>query len=135
MAGNISYIERPVGDARLREYQNTCGVHVLPSIAEGFGHNIREAMTAEALTLTTNGPPMNELITEDRGVLVEYNRVAPKGLGEGYYIDREDLERKIDAVLGMPEKELRRRGARAREWTQENDHFFRKRVSEVLRGL
>ena len=62
-APNIKHVLERLDDAALRELQNSIGVHLCPSEAEGFGHCIAEAMSCRALTLTTNAPPMNELIT------------------------------------------------------------------------
>ncbi|CEG45277.1 uncharacterized protein PHALS_01585 [Plasmopara halstedii] len=41
-----------------------------PSIMEGYGHYINQARSANALIITTNAAPMNELITPSSGALV-----------------------------------------------------------------
>lgn len=41
-----------------------------PSIQEGYGHYMNQARAANGLIVTTDAPPMNELVTEDTGVLI-----------------------------------------------------------------
>lgn len=60
----------PVDHITLAELQLSHGVHICPSEREGFGHYINEARAASALVITTNHPPMNELITAATGVLI-----------------------------------------------------------------
>ena len=134
-APNINYIHDFLDDQTLREYQNNFGIHLCPSEAEGFGHYIVEAMSTKALILTTNAPPMNELITPERGVLVGYKHQKKQRLGTNYYVDPNQLERKIEEVLGMSDKKKKELGENARNWYLENDQFFRTKIVEFLRDL
>ena len=59
----------------LRRLQNGAGVHVCVSEREGFGHYINEARAVGAFVISTDHPPMNELITPERGALVKPTRV------------------------------------------------------------
>jgi multisubunit Na+/H+ antiporter MnhB subunit len=42
---------------------------------EGFGHYINEARAVGAFVISTDHPPMNELVTPERGALVKPTRV------------------------------------------------------------
>lgn len=132
---NIQHITEYVDDQLLSEYQNSYGIHLCPSEAEGFGHYIVEAMSCQAVTITTNAPPMNELVTQERGLLVDYHQTKPQRLGINYYVDPQDLERKIEEVLGMDYNQKKQLGEKAREWYLENDGFFRRRIVEVIKSL
>lgn len=44
--------------------------HVLPSRVEGYGHSLNMSRLVGSITITTDAPPMNEIITEDSGFLV-----------------------------------------------------------------
>lgn len=132
---NINYISDYLDDNFLRKYQNSYGIHLCPSEAEGFGHYIVEAMSCKSLILTTNAPPMNELITESRGILVDYYRTKPQGVGLNYYVDPSDLERKIDYTMGMNSISKKILGENARDWYLENDRFFQQKLVEVIRNL
>jgi hypothetical protein len=46
------------------------GVHLCVSEREGFGHYLNEARGAAAVVITTEHPPMNELVRPGVGVLV-----------------------------------------------------------------
>jgi hypothetical protein len=131
-APNISHVLERISDAALRNLQNTIGVHLCPSEAEGFGHIIAEAMSCRALTLTTNAPPMNELITPDRGFLVNYHKTRRQRSGVNYYVDPVDLERKIDEIIRMDQASIQGMGERARAWYEDNDRFYRTQLVEVL---
>lgn len=77
-----------VADNELRFLQNVCGIHLCPSEAEGFGHYLVEAMGCGAVVLTTDAPPMNELVADGRGVCVAYAGTRPQSLGVNFYVER-----------------------------------------------
>jgi glycosyltransferase involved in cell wall biosynthesis len=135
VAQNIEHITEYIDDRLLRQYQNSHGVHLCASESEGFGHYIVEAMSCKAVIITTNAPPMNELVTSERGVLTDYRHTKAVGLGISYYVDIADLQRKIEKVLGMGQVERERLGEGARDWYQQNDKFFRRRIVETLRDI
>ncbi len=127
-AANVNHVLRRLDDQELIGLQNSHAIHLCPSEVEGFGHCIVEAMSAGALTVTTNAPPMNELINPERGVLVDYNRTAPQRLGTNFYVDPDDLEKKIEVILAMSASEREQLGNNARKWYLENDRLFRSRL-------
>lgn len=129
---NINCIAKYVDDDELRLVQNRHGVHLCPSEAEGFGHTLVEAMSCGAVVITTDGPPMNEMVTPDRGALVRYGRTGRQRLGTNYFVDVDALEKSIVSVMAMPEAEKRALGASARRWYQSNGEFFRQRVVELV---
>tara|TARA_R110002072_G_scaffold1401_3_gene11801 strand:- start:2765 stop:3787 length:1023 start_codon:yes stop_codon:yes gene_type:complete len=132
VASNIQHLLTRLDDAALRQLQNRHAIHLCPSEAEGFGHCIAEAMSCGALTLTTDAPPMNELITPERGVLVQYNRTRKQRAGVNYYVDPADLERKIQHIIAMDQPSRQTLGEHARQWFRENDRRFRTRLIEAL---
>jgi hypothetical protein len=129
---NIEYIYEFLDDAVLCEYQNSHGIHLCPSEAEGYGHSIGEAMSCKAVTITTNAPPMNELVAPGRGILVDYRRTEVQQLGINYYVDERDIEQKVNEVMGMDGASKKQLGENAQDWYQQNDQFFRRRIVEVI---
>ena len=134
-AANIRQIDRYLDDDKLKLLQNTHGIHLCPSETEGFGHYIVEGMSAQAVTVVTDAPPMNELIADDRSLLVKYSSSKPFRLGSIYAVDPKSLEEKIGEALEMDLTHKTDMGIRAREWFLENDKFFRGRLVEVVSGL
>ena len=132
---NISYISGFVDDDALNSIQKSHGCHLCLSEAEGFGHSIVEAMSAEALVMTTNAPPMNEIINESRGLVVDFEHSAPQRLGRKYIVSDCALEAKIDELLGMSTSDKRLKGRNARQWFLENDDFFKNKLIEVIGQL
>ena len=84
--------------------------------AEGFGHLIVESMSCGAVVVTTDGAPMNELVTPERGLLVRAARSEPMALATRYFVDPLDLERQVARILAMPPEDRRRLGDSARRW-------------------
>jgi hypothetical protein len=134
-ARNITYLSEHIDDEKLRRLQNEMGVHVCPSEAEGFGHSIVEAMSCRALVVTTDAPPMNEIVSADCGVLVKYDRTAPRRWGTAYYVDRRSMEDAIRTVIGMSTADKAACGERARAWFEMNDACFRRTVVDAVRSV
>jgi glycosyltransferase involved in cell wall biosynthesis len=132
---NVRYLTDYVPDEHLRKLQNVCEVHVLPSQAEGYGHVIGEAMSCGAIVVTTDAPPMNELVTSERGVLVAVERSEPMRRSMRNYVDVGDLEAKLNAIFVMPEEHRAVLGGRARAWYEAQDRRFERRLRDFLAGL
>jgi glycosyltransferase involved in cell wall biosynthesis len=132
---NVDLISRYVPDDELQALQNHCGIHLCPSLSEGWGHYIAEAMSCRAVTLVTDASPMNELVDASRGVVVAYDRSEPRHLGMNFHADPLALERAIQGLISMPETEKRLLGEEARRWFEGNDRAFRERVASVIGSL
>jgi len=133
-APNISLITTYLPLAELRKLQNSHGVHVCCSEAEGFGHYIAEAMSTEAVTITTDAPPMNELIDCSRGVLVSYSHSTPRNLSQAYEFDSSAFENVIGSLPTMPTATKKALGRNARVWYEDNDAFFRTTLPDAIRA-
>ncbi len=134
-AENIEYITEFLEPDILVQYQNSCGVHLCPSEVEGFGHYIVEAMTTKAVVITTDAPPMNELISPNHGRLANYDRTETLRLGTKYSVSPQSLEQTIEEVLAMDYASKKQLGEKAREWYLENDGFFRQKIVEICSNL
>ena len=128
---NVDLISRHLPDDELRELQNSHGIHLCPSISEGWGHYIAEAMSCRAVVVTTDAPPMNELVTAERGVIVPYNRSEPRHLGRNFFIDSAALEAAIDSLAAMPKEEAAPLGGNARSWFLENHARFTRTIANL----
>jgi hypothetical protein len=127
---NIQIIADRVDEDSLKRMQNETAIHLCPSEAEGFGHTIVESMSVGALVITTDAPPMNEIITAANGLLVKAERSEAMRLGRRYFVSRDDLAKKIAQSLGMSEQQRNSFGEAARAWFDANDTAFRARLEE-----
>lgn len=132
---NVRYETDYLSSERLTEIQNACSVHVAPSQAEGYGHVIGEAMSCGAVVLTTDAPPMNELVSSDRGVLVRVSHAEPIRRSMRSFVDLNDLERKLAMVFAMSPAERESLGARARAWYEAQDRHFEELMRELVADL
>ena len=89
----------------IKVYENMCGIHLCPSETEGFGHYIMEALSAGAVVVTTDAPPMNEFVT-DAAAWQASNRSEPWGLATNYFVDPAKLEETVNALMQLPVSEL-----------------------------
>lgn len=108
----------------LQRIQNEHEIHLCLSEAEGFGHYICEALSCEAIVVTTDGYPMNELVLPDRGILVKVRTNMPMRHSRRFIFDTDDFEMKMDILFRMKDVEKNRIKSNARKWFIENDAAF-----------
>ncbi len=130
--GNVDLVARYLDDDGLRNLQNTCGIHLCPSLSEGWGHYIVEAMSCAAVTVTTAAPPMDELVTQERGITVPFFRSEPRHLGTNFHADPAEMEAAVERLIAMPDAEKRKLGLAGREWFLENDNTFCHRLAGAV---
>ena len=129
---NVTLLSGFLPDADLRRLQNECGVHLCPSQAEGWGHYILEAMSCGAVVITTDAPPMNELVDAQSGLLVEVASSTPRHLGTCFQVDQRALEATITRVVAMDAEEKSRIGKHARAGFDAICRGFARRLRELL---
>lgn len=131
-AANIDHQIEYLSDAELRHLQNSHAFHLCPSETEGFGHYIVEALSVGAVTVTLDAPPMNELVSPERGVLVPYSRTGTHELATTFHFDETAMVRAVEAALRLTQAERRRTSEHARAWYLRNDAEFRRRAVDLL---
>jgi glycosyltransferase involved in cell wall biosynthesis len=134
-APNIDHRIDYVPDDELKRIQNAHRFHLCPSETEGFGHYLIEAMAIGALVVTLDAPPMNEMITPERGALIPYSRTGRQNLATTYFYDGAALETAVEHLLQASDAELERMGAAARAWFEDNDRMFRERMCASMAAL
>jgi glycosyltransferase involved in cell wall biosynthesis len=132
---NVNYINDRMPEDVLRSMQNAYGVHVCPSETEGFGHYIMEAMSAKALVITTNAEPMNELVTNERGILVKPVSHEPMRLSMANFINEKSLEEAVIRATVLTDAQISEKGESARKFYLDNDAFFRSAFLGAIRNL
>lgn len=128
---NVNQINGYLPGNNLPIYLNIAGLHLSPSITEGFGHTIFEGMSTEAIIVTTDAPPMNEFITDSR-CLVGYNKSEALNLATCYYVDQAKFEKVIADLLNLSEDELKIIGKQNRRNYLQGKEQFKKNLAEVF---
>ncbi len=118
----------------LRRLQNSHRFHLCPSEAEGFGHYLMEGLGVGAVVLATNAAPMNELVTSERGLLIEPARLVRRGLVDFHAVDVAGIEVAVQRALALGDAECVRLGAAARLFFVENDRRFRDGLEAACMG-
>ncbi len=129
---NVDLLRRYLDQEELRALQNAAGIHLCPSRSEGFGHYIAEAMSTSAVVLTTDAPPMNELVDAELGLLVAYGRSEERHLGRCYFVDPAALEARINEALAMSADAKAALGRAARRRFEDIVAAFKARAGEIF---
>ena len=132
---NVDLITDYISDEEIIKLVNEHPIHLCPSLSEGWGHYIVEAMSCGALVITTDGPPMNELVRPDRGVLVNAPKTEARHLGTNFIVTPSAFEAAIERLLTMPDEERDRISQAAQQWAVGNHQKFEKRLIETLEKI
>jgi glycosyltransferase involved in cell wall biosynthesis len=134
-AANITHIMKYLDDDQLKRLQNAHRFHLCPSETEGFGHYLVEALSTGAVTLATDGEPMNELVTAQHGLLIPVARTGRQGAARTWLVQTHEIEAAVLRALSLAETECDAIGAAARRFYSENDRSFRARLVSVLQAV
>ena len=124
---NITYITQKLSEEDLNQLMNDCYYHLCCSETEGYGHYINEAKSCKSIVITTNGPPMNELINSKNGFLINIvNKEKMKdNLGNKYLIDLNHFDEIIKHVVTLSDSSLKSYGLEARKsFMKSNENYF-----------
>ncbi|GMF23234.1 unnamed protein product [Phytophthora lilii] len=117
------------------------------SVLEGYGHYINQARANAALIVSTDAPPMNELLSPESAVLVPHpSSVVDKQLlggnfegahglrgvkGMATYVKGAEVCDAVEHILQMTPDERQAMGERARQQYVLDTHFFAARMTEL----
>lgn len=119
----------------IRTIINMSMFHICCSKAEGFGHYITEALSAGAIIITTDAPPMNEIITSDFGFLVPAKVCGKHRLSNEYCVDVKALKETILKAFNTDPDELMAMSELARETYLQRDKEFRKNIVKIIENV
>jgi hypothetical protein len=89
-------------------------------------------MSCGAVVVTTDGAPMNEIVTADRGYLARASHMEPMRRATRYFVDVDDLGRQIDRVLALKPDQRLALGKNARQWYLTQREAFAGAMTEFL---
>ena len=136
-APNLEIIARELSAAEVRRYQQTHGIHLYPSYAEGFGHAQNEARICGSVLVTTGAPPMSDLVSVGKSgfvIPVQSRDVSPLERSSKFLVRAAALASTIRQVLATPISRLAEFGTAAREQYVRDQLRFQSRIRDVLRA-
>lgn len=100
----ITMLRDYVTDEEMKRLLNSHQFHILPAAYEGYGHALHESMGVDAVVITTDAPPMNEigasyLVRTQRPRSVARHYLAP--LAE---VSPEEIRRTVAEALANHQK-------------------------------
>ena len=131
---NVRLLREHLDDGAYRELQNAHRFHVCPSQTEGYGHYLAEAMSCGAVAITLDAPPMNELVTAERGVLVAARATGEQDLATLYAADELSLREAIEHCIAMDLSAAESLGRSARQWYEANHAAFAVRLDDAVQA-
>ena len=108
-------------------------VHLCPSTYEGFGHYINEARAMGALIVTTDAPPMDEMVSVDYAILVPpcHTRTMREAREQVVCVDS------LAEGMGHAQRLVRSHGKvlgdLAREAYERDRKLFHERIKELVK--
>lgn len=129
---NLRILRERVDEKSLLALINGCGVHVCPSVTEGFGHTIHEAMSCGAVLITTDAPPMNEQ-TRDCAVLVPPTSNRPMRLATACDVSPSGIAAAVRKVVAMSGAQCQAMGNAARKVWEQNRANFGPSIENMVR--
>lgn len=131
-SANLRFLTEFLPSRKLARLRQTHAVNLQPSKAEGWGHAIVEGMAAGQISMTTDAPPMNEVVSAERGILLACRPGPAMGLDVESNIDEASLEAGVETLLALsPAGRVAMRRA-GRAWFQQAHRAFPNRLREVL---
>jgi hypothetical protein len=121
-------------DAEMAVVMNQSAFVIQPSLYEGYGHVIHEALGCRAIVLTTDAPPMSEFGGIDKRMLIPSDRTETRMLVEWHYPSVQGIRDTVERAVAMDGAELCAiaDGARAAFLTEREE--FRRIFTEAIRG-
>jgi hypothetical protein len=107
-------------------------IHIYPSQVEGFGHIINEAKSCGAIVITTDYPPMNELI-DNFLIPIQEDYFLPDKLGKAVTLNTMDIQSVLNNVFLCDD--LSELGMDNRRSFLQNDLRFRQNFLAALNEL
>lgn len=132
---NLHLVRDYLDDGALQALQNRHLFHLCPSETEGFGHHLVEGLSVGAITLATDAPPMHEMVTPERGVLVPWARCGSQRLATTYFVEPAAIGEGVERLLALDEAQRARLSANARAWWLDNDRAFATRLRDAIDAL
>jgi glycosyltransferase involved in cell wall biosynthesis len=119
-----------VDEQALRFLMNSCLFHVMPSAYEGYGHVLHEALGVGAIVITTDAPPMNDLVAD--AILVPSTRMHAHHSGLLHYVEPEAVQVAMQQALHLSAEERAERSHHARQQFEQDNALFSQHLDDLF---
>ena len=111
---------------------NECTFHLNPSMYEGFGHYIHEALSCGGVVITTDAPPMNSFAGIRRELLIPVASRTPSHEAFFNFVDPKDVAEAVHRAAAMSREQLDRNLTQTRSAFLSERDRFRQKFREVV---
>lgn len=128
---HVTVVEAP-SDRELTRLLNQHEIHVCPSIAEGWGHYITEAMSVGAVVVTVDASPMNEHIQPEWGYLLGIAKTGRHHQAIQTYTSPDMIAEAVRRAAALPPARRYEVGQAARRHLLSRNESFRNIALELV---
>ena len=113
-------------DEEYRRYQSLAGFYMCPSQTEGYGHYINEGRSAGAIIITTDAPPMNELVDSSNGVCIPHRSAfrCTESPNLCYNVDVDSIQESVRYLKKLSSSRLQEMSQNSRARYLEDREYF-----------
>jgi glycosyltransferase involved in cell wall biosynthesis len=130
---NVEYIDVFRSREGFAELAASSLYHIYLTETEGFGHSIVEALGYGSIVMVNDAPPMNEVLDEDCGIMVECSYLGQKRLSPRFGARKSSIEAAVQRILSMTEQEIGLMTMAAQSRYQQMKDEFPRRLDAVIR--
>ena len=136
---NLILYKNRLSDDKFYKIAKLSECYLCPSYMEGYGHYINEGRGNSAFIITTNGAPMNELIDNTCGILID---ATPKKYSfngftyiRSYEIKESALEKAINKYLSLSKKEIKNMRRESYIRFKHDEEFFKIKMNKFYEKI
>lgn len=130
---NVKTYRNRLEQNEFEQLANQSLIHVCPSTMEGFGHYINEAKSMASVVITTDAPPMNEMIKDKRFLCaVKSSRHKESCLGTWTWTNYSEIQRVMREILSLELVEI---GKQNRVEFLKDKEDFEQRLLHEIKGI
>jgi hypothetical protein len=112
---------RRVSEQQLIHLMNSHFCHVMPSAYEGYGHVLHESQSTGQVLITTDAPPMNEIVPSYR---IPSTGTKPHHAAPLHQVSSVDVANAVKNVAALSEFEVEMLAVAARDQYEEDQKAF-----------
>lgn len=130
---NIYFHKKLLEHNKFINLKNKAGIHLCPSIVEGYGHYINESRKVKSLVITTNFAPMNELVNDTCGILINCSSYGNKKNGTTLcFVNEDDIYEAVKRALNLPTEIKEKLVNKAYEKYIEDENQFKTSMKKLI---